>query len=302
MVELQESSAIGGMDYHGPGSGRSEPMATYQEETEVPATPRELLWLIRQVMDVSGTIKRYGKPTQNFYWIPTKAKGLSMKKAKDALEQVRSMTAAKTKKAACGRKHDFDGPTPEEQRELDRKELTLTLIYDHLDRDNIDSDYRRELEALAAELEAELNEAASYYYPAMGSATCKASGSEYACDMAYGAEECGGGRPRYSEEFEDSYGPEVPYDPTFDPARVEVPSWGRPRRKGRLPARRLSITAQGSVSQAISNYAKRSIAQFFSSHGSLEEDDVVEFLGNTKFDENLQELLQGYINLVGEFL
>ena len=98
-IIVQDAGAVGGMDYHGPGEGRSD-YYTHGRPQVLPAGTKgkDLVAAIRNVIkQTADTIKRYGKPTRNFVWGESTwsrgPKGLNAKLATAALQKARAQGA-----------------------------------------------------------------------------------------------------------------------------------------------------------------------------------------------------------------
>lgn len=88
-VEVTSVSPALGRDYY--GDGFVEPLVKFQATISGPCKPSELIRAIRSAINKSSTIKRYGKPTINFRWVQTKDRGISVKKAAEALRTAREL-------------------------------------------------------------------------------------------------------------------------------------------------------------------------------------------------------------------
>jgi len=95
-IIVQDAGAVGGMDYHGPGEGRSD-YYTHGRPQVLPAGAKgkDLVAAIRNMIkQTADTIRRYGKPTRNFAWGENTwsrgPKGLNAKLANAALQKARA--------------------------------------------------------------------------------------------------------------------------------------------------------------------------------------------------------------------
>jgi len=94
-VVVKDSAAVGGMDYHGPGEGRSNYHISGTRVLPPGASGKDLIAAIKGAISRTGdTIKRYGRPTKNFSWAASKwdpqgPKGLNAKLANAALQKSR---------------------------------------------------------------------------------------------------------------------------------------------------------------------------------------------------------------------
>jgi len=94
-IIVQEAGAVGGMDYHGPGEGRSNYYIAGRQSLPAGAKGKDLISAIRSMINgKADTIKRYGKPTRNFIWgdgaWSRGPKGLNVKLANAALQKARA--------------------------------------------------------------------------------------------------------------------------------------------------------------------------------------------------------------------
>ena len=94
-IIVQDAGAVGGMDYHGPGEGRSDYYISGRQVLQPGAKGKDLVAAIRNMINrTADTIKRYGKPSRNFVWGENMwsggPKGLNIKLANAALQKARS--------------------------------------------------------------------------------------------------------------------------------------------------------------------------------------------------------------------
>jgi len=94
-IIVQDAGAVGGMDYHGPGEGRSDYYTSGRQMLQPGAKGKDLVAAIRTMIGrTADTIKRYGKPSKNFIWgegmWSSGPKGLNVKLANAALQKARS--------------------------------------------------------------------------------------------------------------------------------------------------------------------------------------------------------------------
>ena len=94
-VELTSTSAEGGYDYEGPGSGATPDIVEAQQKLGPGATAKDVVNHVVTIIRTQGdVIARYGKPSKNFTWGQPRGAGgqagLSRRAAKYALDWARS--------------------------------------------------------------------------------------------------------------------------------------------------------------------------------------------------------------------
>jgi len=95
-VVVQDASAVGGMDYQGPGEGRSAYHTTGRQVLPAGTNGKGLIAAIRYMIKRrADTIKMYGRPSRNFTWGSSpwsdEPKGLNVRLATDALRRARGL-------------------------------------------------------------------------------------------------------------------------------------------------------------------------------------------------------------------
>lgn len=183
----------------------------------------------------------------------------------------------RTKKRSAG----YDDPTPQE-RELDRKERTLTQVYFQLDMEDIDSEYRRKLENLKDQLEAELVESGWWNSP---SRYGRASFRRRRRAME---DSCGCQQYMGEEEEED--------EPVLQRRRKRTPPRPPKLPKGRIPVRRLSAADEDGFARMTALGVADDIANWLSAFGPFSKQEFLRSINSTGFIDDLEEFLSGYLN------